>query len=86
MVHKVFFILPPTLYLITLQNICQVFCNPISEYNFHMSNIENKAENTSQNQEKENDQILSVGEYLDHLNSALKNERAKILGEVSGVQ
>jgi exodeoxyribonuclease VII large subunit len=30
--------------------------------------------------------IFSVGEYLDKLNATLKNEKAKILGEVSGVQ
>ena len=32
------------------------------------------------------DDIISVSEYLDRLNSTLKGERAKILGEVSGLQ
>lgn len=32
------------------------------------------------------DEIISVSGYLDKLNSSLKNERAKIVGEVSGVQ
>jgi exodeoxyribonuclease VII large subunit len=32
------------------------------------------------------DEIFSVGEYLDRLNGVLKDEKAKVLGEVSGVQ
>lgn len=36
--------------------------------------------------EKMKDGIFSVGEYLDRLNATLKNEKAKVLGEVSGVQ
>ncbi len=33
-----------------------------------------------------NKEILSVSEYLDKINSVLKTEKSKILGEVSGVQ
>ena len=34
----------------------------------------------------ESEEIFSVGEYLDRLNATLKNEKAKVLGEVSGAQ
>ena len=30
--------------------------------------------------------VISVSQYLDRINSTLKNERAKVIGEVSGVQ
>ena len=36
--------------------------------------------------EKIKNEIFSVGEYLDRLNATLKNEKAKVLGEVSGAQ
>jgi exodeoxyribonuclease VII large subunit len=35
---------------------------------------------------KRREEIISVGEYLDTLNLTLKEERAKIIGEVSGLQ
>lgn len=49
------------------------------------SNIENEIEN-SKKASKNKDDIISVSEYLDRLNSTLKNEKAKIVGEVSGLQ
>jgi exodeoxyribonuclease VII large subunit len=33
-----------------------------------------------------NSDVISVSKYLDRLNATLKTERAKIVGEISGVQ